>query len=241
VVAARRVAPAGSGGLRKRIGRAAIRDGPPCDTAVPSVGPGKRSRLSAGAAVGQRNATQDTTRVQSAKVKPMCRGVILSAWLIVATAGCQGGACQLCKSGGSSTSGGQPASAGELGGACLPDGTCGAGLACVDGTCLPDSTGEPLLFFQNNSGTMCLAAVNWLDGVRSDYPTLVIDEHLTYEPGESELLAQLQAQFQTSQGVSTSFEYLPIIFFQGQAFSGFNDEVAQMLEELLPPADTDGS
>jgi hypothetical protein len=171
----------------------------------------------------------------------MCRGVVLAAWLVALIAGCQGGECQICKSRGSSTNGGQPPSAGELGGACLPDGTCGAGLACVDGACLPDSTGETLLFFQNNSGPMCLAALDWLDSMKSEHPALVVEEHLTYEAGETELLAQLEAQFQSSQGVSTSFEYLPIVFFRGQAFSGFNDEVARMLEELLPAAAADSS
>ena len=91
-----------------------------------------------------------------------------------------------------------------------------------------------LLIFHNNSGPMCLAALDWLGSVRSEHPALVIEEHLTYEAGETELLAQLKAEFQTSEGVSTSFEYLPIIFFRGQAFSGFNDEIVEALQELLP-------
>ena len=80
---------------------------------------------------------------------------------------------------------------------------------------------------------MCLAALDWLGRVRSEHPQLVIEEHLTYEAGEAELLAQLKAQYQASQGVSTSFEYLPIVFFQGQAFSGFDDDIAGALQELL--------
>jgi hypothetical protein len=80
---------------------------------------------------------------------------------------------------------------------------------------------------------MCLAALDWLESARSEHPELVIEEHLTYEAGETELLAQLTTQFQTSQGVSASFEYLPIVFFQGQAFSGFNDDIARALQELL--------
>ena len=90
-----------------------------------------------------------------------------------------------------------------------------------------------LLIFHNNSGPMCLAALDWLDSVKSEHPGLVIEEHLTYEAGEIELLNELEAQFQMSEGVSTNFEYLPIVFFQGQAFSGFNDEIAEALQGLL--------
>jgi hypothetical protein len=80
---------------------------------------------------------------------------------------------------------------------------------------------------------MCLEALDWLDSVKPEYPALVVEEHLTDEAGEIELLVQLEAEFRTSQGVSTSFEYLPIIFFQQEAFSGFNDEVADALQGLL--------
>ena len=109
---------------------------------------------------------------------------------------------------------------------------CAAGSSATGG----GGEGDALFIFHNNSGPMCLAALDWLDSVQSEHPALVIEEHLTYETGETELLAELEAQFQASQGVSTSFEYLPIVFFQGQAFSGFNDEVARMLQELLPAA-----
>ena len=97
---------------------------------------------------------------------------------------------------------------------------------------------DALLIFHNNSGPMCLAALEWLDATRSEHPALVIEEHLTYEAGETELLAELEAQFQMSQGVSTSFEYLPIMFFQEQAFSGFDDEISEALQELLLSAES---
>ena len=100
---------------------------------------------------------------------------------------------------------------------------------------VPDE--KRLLIFHNNSGPMCLAALEWLASVRSEYPTLVIEEHLTYEIGEGGLLAELETQYQSSQGVSTSFAYLPIVFFRGQAFSGFDDEVIRALQELLLSAE----
>jgi hypothetical protein len=133
---------------------------------------------------------------------------------------------------------------GEEAGACFPDGTCNEGLECEDGVCVRiagegEDEGEEitLLIFHNNSGPMCLAALEWLDGAQAEHSTLVIEEHLTYEPGERELLAQLEAEYPTSQGVSTSFGYLPIVFFGEQAFSGFNEEVSQMLQDLMDVAE----
>ena len=143
---------------------------------------------------------------------------------------------------------------GEEGGACFQDGTCNEGLQCVDGICVvaegndngegnDNASGDDgdggnveertLLIFHNGSGPMCLAALDWLDDVQAQHPGLVIEEHLTYEAGETELLTEIKEQYQTSQGVSTSFGYLPIMFFEGQAFSGFNDEIAASLEELF--------
>jgi hypothetical protein len=124
--------------------------------------------------------------------------------------------------------------AGEIGGACFTDGTCKQGLECMDDVCV-EVVGEEetLIIFHNDSGPMCLAALEWLGDVQSEHPALVIEEHLTYEAGEYELLLQLELPFEASQGVSTSFEFLPIIFFQDHAFSGFDDGVAEALEELL--------
>jgi hypothetical protein len=108
--------------------------------------------------------------------------------------------------------------------------------------CAPEPSGEDalaaekLLIFHNNSGPMCLQALDWLDSIRSQHPELVIEEHLTYEPGEVDLLNQLKAQCSQSQGVSTTFGYLPIVFFQGQAFSGFNDDIQAALATLIESA-----
>jgi len=40
--------------------------------------------------------------------------------------------------------------------------------------------------------------------------------------------------------VSTSFGYLPIVFLGDQAFSGFNGEIAEALEELLSSEESAG-
>jgi ABC-type glycerol-3-phosphate transport system substrate-binding protein len=97
---------------------------------------------------------------------------------------------------------------------------------------------DTLAVFHNNSGPMCLDALEWLADVQAAHPTLAVEVRLTYEPGATDRLLQFTALYGVSQGVSTSFEYLPIIFFQGQAFSGFDDEIAAALEALLTAAAT---
>ncbi len=100
-----------------------------------------------------------------------------------------------------------------------------------DATDAPDA--NILYMFHNNRGSMCLEALEWLPESQAANPALVVEEHLTYESGEAALLSSYAAQFGSSQGVSTSFEYLPIIFYQGQAFSGFDEDIAAALEALL--------
>ncbi len=90
-----------------------------------------------------------------------------------------------------------------------------------------------LLMFHNNAGSMCLEALDWFNSIVEDYPTLKVEEHLTTEDGEVALMYELEAEFSASQGVSTTFGYLPIMFYQDQAFSGFNDEVRDALLRLL--------
>lgn len=108
---------------------------------------------------------------------------------------------------------------------------------CAPGPAGEDApVAEKLLIFHNNSGPMCLQALDWLDSVRSEHPELAVEEHLTYEPGTIELLNQMKAQVEQSQGVSTTFGFLPIIFFQGQAFSGFNDDIKGTLAALIDAA-----
>lgn len=102
----------------------------------------------------------------------------------------------------------------------------------------PPDAGRTLLIFHNDSGPMCREALAWLEVMRSVHPTLVVEEHLTTSPAGLALFEQMRAQYTASRGVSTGFGYLPVIFFEGQAFSGFNDEVKQALTELMnaPPA-----
>lgn len=90
-----------------------------------------------------------------------------------------------------------------------------------------------LMVFHNNEGPMCIDMLDWLEDVESSHPDLAVEEHLTYEPGETELMQSLIAQHGGSMGESASFEYYPIIFFEGRAFSGFNRQVEDELDSLI--------
>lgn len=90
-----------------------------------------------------------------------------------------------------------------------------------------------LVIFHNGTGAMCLEALDWLAAMQSEYPDLVVEEHLTTDLAGLALLGQLKSHYEQSQGVSTTFGYLPLIFFRGQAFSGFNDEVKNALAGLI--------
>lgn len=105
--------------------------------------------------------------------------------------------------------------------------------------CAPASSEElpagerTLMIFHNGMGPMCLDALDWLADVRTQHPDLAVEEHLTTDPAGLALFMHLSAQYEQSQGVSTDFGYLPVIFLGGQAFSGFNNEVQTALEALI--------
>jgi hypothetical protein len=100
---------------------------------------------------------------------------------------------------------------------------------------------DTLVIFHNGSGPMCLEATDWLATIQPEHPDLVVEEHLTTNPANLLLLAQMKPLYGQSQGVSTTFAYLPIIFFKGQAFSGFNDEVKNALTALIEAMDVPAS
>jgi len=90
-----------------------------------------------------------------------------------------------------------------------------------------------LLIFHNGTGPMCIEALHWLAAVKPEHPDLIVEEHLTTDLNSLLLLEQLKVEYGQSQGVSTTFGYLPLIFFRGQAFSGFNDEIQRSLAGLI--------
>lgn len=114
-------------------------------------------------------------------------------------------------------------------------------IGMSSGGCAPvcpgDLPGEDtLVIFHNGSGPMCLEALAWLAAERAEHPDLVVREYLTTDTVNRAILNDLKSRYDQSQGVSTTFQYLPIIFFRGQAFSGFNDEVKQALGALIDSA-----
>jgi hypothetical protein len=94
---------------------------------------------------------------------------------------------------------------------------------------LPE-VGEKIVMFHNGLGPMCREAEAFLDGL--DYP---VEEHLLGERNFVELLERYRVQFESSEGVSTEFEYFPLIFVKGHAFSGFNANVRAAIQAAIAP------
>lgn len=96
-----------------------------------------------------------------------------------------------------------------------------------------EAVNNTLLMFHNNRGPMCLEMLRWLESIKKDHPSLVVEEHITTEQGTRQRMNQLIAEYDVSGGMSESFRYLPITFYRGEAFSGFNKEVQTRLQELM--------
>ncbi len=88
-----------------------------------------------------------------------------------------------------------------------------------------------LIMFHNGRGPMCLEQLEFLEGIKPQYPSLVIEEHLTTEQGTRDILNMLKSGYDKSEGVSENFGYLPITFINNHAYSGFNSEVKEKLEK----------
>ncbi len=90
---------------------------------------------------------------------------------------------------------------------------------------------KKLIMFHNGRGPMCLEQLKFLESIKPQYPSLVIEEHLTTEQGTRELLNQLKSEYDKSEGISENFGYLPITFINSHAYSGFNSKVKEKLEK----------
>ena len=118
---------------------------------------------------------------------------------------------------------------------------CAVVLSALAGGCVPGPRGDlpsedTLAIFHNGSGPMCLEALAWLETMQAEHPDLVVEEYLTTNVANLATLSELKSQYGQSQGLSTTFGYLPIIFFAGQAFSGFNEDVQTALGALIEVA-----
>ncbi|MEW5802804.1 MAG: dockerin type I domain-containing protein [bacterium] len=85
-----------------------------------------------------------------------------------------------------------------------------------------------IIIFHNGSGPMCLAALDFLKTL--DYP---VEQHLVSDEDFRERLNELKAQFGSSEGLSETFGYLPIIFLKDSAYSGFNDQVKKGIMQAI--------
>ncbi len=87
-----------------------------------------------------------------------------------------------------------------------------------------------LLMFHNGRGPMCLEQLDFLDKA-DKCQELEIVEYLTTQDSTYSIMKQYQRKFSESQGYSDSFRYLPITFINEHAYSGFDDDVKEMLED----------
>jgi hypothetical protein len=88
--------------------------------------------------------------------------------------------------------------------------------------------GNKIVMYHNGLGSMCLDALDYLETV--DY---TVEEHLVGEDNFTSSLQDLQEVYQVSEGVSVNFGFYPMIFIQDRAFSGFNEDIQDEIEELI--------
>jgi len=85
-----------------------------------------------------------------------------------------------------------------------------------------------IVIFHNGYGSMCLAALDFLDTL--DYP---VEQHLNTDADFREKLNELKALFGPSEGLSETFGYFPMIFVKDNAYSGFNDQVKEGILQAI--------
>ena len=84
---------------------------------------------------------------------------------------------------------------------------------------------DELVVFHNGTGPMCLEALEFFSENDIEYI-----EYLTTDSNFSERLSEYRSEYgDVSEGVSTSFGYYPIIFYKDRAFSGFNDDIREVI------------
>ncbi len=92
-------------------------------------------------------------------------------------------------------------------------------------------TSKKLIMIHNGKGTMCVNQLKFLEDLKPQYPSLIIEEHLTTEQGTMEILKELKSNYTESEGISKTFGYLPITFINNHAYSGFSQEVKEKLQK----------
>jgi len=87
---------------------------------------------------------------------------------------------------------------------------------------------EKMVVFHNGQGPMCLDFLDYIKTI--DYE---VEQHLTGEADFNTLLNTYKTGFEKSSGVSDSFGYYPMIFVEGKAYSGFNEEISKEIDNLI--------
>lgn len=105
--------------------------------------------------------------------------------------------------------------------------------AVEDLTSIPAQQGERqnvegIVIFHNGVGPMCLEALEFFKENGYEYI-----EYQTEDEQFNSKFLEYRGGFNSSEGVSKSFEYYPIIFVKDKAFSGFNSLVADLILEIM--------
>ncbi|MGA1864072.1 MAG: polysaccharide deacetylase family protein [bacterium] len=88
--------------------------------------------------------------------------------------------------------------------------------------------GNMIVFFHNGTGPMCILFLDFLDTI--SYP---VEEHLISDQGFWDDMAAIQSLFGSSEGLSQSFGYFPMIFIKDKAYSGFNNEIKEAILSMI--------
>ena len=89
---------------------------------------------------------------------------------------------------------------------------------------VPNLESAEVIMFHNNLGEMCLEAIEFFKTHQIEYK-----EYLNTDSEFRQILTQYQQEYPASIGESENYQYLPIIFYEGKAYSGFNEQVAQSI------------
>lgn len=91
-----------------------------------------------------------------------------------------------------------------------------------------DMKDDELIIFHNNTGSMCLEALQFLKEKGYKYT-----EYISSQDDFNVAMSKYKGSFTESEGFSKNFGYYPIIFVEGRAFSGFNGVVQSAIEQMM--------
>lgn len=85
-----------------------------------------------------------------------------------------------------------------------------------------------IVIFHNGNGTMCIEALEFFKEKGYEFT-----QYLDTQDDFNSLLSEYRYTFTSSEGFSSNFGYYPIIFIEGRAFSGFNEQVQSEIEIIM--------